>query len=222
MFDYSATSGEIFLYDAIGSADWGMIDAGSVRRALMDIGNKQAVLHVNSPGGSVDEASAIIAAMEEHKPGVAVIIDSLAASAASYIAMAGQSVAIASGGMMMIHSPMTIAFGNARDLRKAAEVVDKYEDTMVARYKKRMKASEDEIRQMLADETWFTSAEAIEAGLADPLDAEAVEPMAVPEAWFRKTPEALLGKGQPGRRTRYNPAARRWEIASNRVIEKFA
>jgi len=203
MFDFDAATGEMFIYDDIGPAWMGMIDASTVIGAMRDY-NGRLTIRINSAGGSVDEAIAIYNALERHSGGVDVAIDSLAASAASYIAMVGEKVTIADGGMLMIHSPWTIAIGNSTELRKTADVLDKYEERIKNGYKKRMGLEDEEITALLAEETWYNAAEAIAAGLADESGNYAVEPVAVAEGRFAKTPKSLLEGRQAGSRTPYN------------------
>lgn len=202
MFDFDTTTGEMFIYDDIGPAWMGMIDASTVIGAMRDYSGRLTV-RINSAGGSVDEAIAIYNALERHQGGVDVAIDSLAASAASFIAMAGEKITISDGGMIMIHSPWTIALGNSTELRKTADVLDKYEERIRTGYKKRMKLDDAEMTQLLADETWYNAAEAVAAGLADETGNYAVEPVAVAEGRFAKTPKSLLRSKDAGSRTAY-------------------
>ena len=203
MFDFDKTTGEMFIYDDIGPSWLGMIDASTVINAIRGYSGKITV-RINSAGGSVDEAIAIYNALERHTGGVDVAIDSLAASAASYIAMVGESITISDGGMVMIHSPWTIAMGNSTELRKTADVLDKYEDRISAAYKKRMGIDDDAMKALLADETWYNATEAVAAGLANATGNYAVEPVAVADGRFAKTPQSLLNRSEPGSRTPYN------------------
>jgi len=92
MFAVDTKTNEIFLYDDIGPAWLGMIDATSVIAGLKQMEGKRVLLRINSPGGSVDEGAAIYNAIKRHPGGVDVAIDGLAASIAGYIAMAGEKV----------------------------------------------------------------------------------------------------------------------------------
>ncbi len=109
MFAVDTKTNEIFLYDDIGPAWLGMIDATSVIAGLKQMEGKRVLLRINSPGGSVDEGAAIYNAIKRHPGGVDVAIDGLAASIAGYIAMAGEKVTIAANARMMIHDPWTMA-----------------------------------------------------------------------------------------------------------------
>lgn len=219
MFDFDSNTSEIFLYDDIGPAWMGMIDSSSVIAALKQMPTDAPVtLRINSAGGSVDEAIAIYNAIQRHEGTVNVAIDSIAASAASFIAMAGEKVFIADGGAIMIHSPWTLAMGNATELRKTADVLDLYEDRLFNAYMGRMgkKYKDKEVRQMLADETWFTASDAVEAGLADSVENIKAEPAVVAEGRYAKTPQMFLIKKEAGERTPYPHARERYKALAAR------
>lgn len=204
MFDFDASTGEVFLYDDIGPAWLGMIDASTVMNAIKGFDGRLTV-RINSPGGSVDEAIAIYNMLERHKGGVDVAIDSLAASAASYIAMVGEKITISSGGAVMIHHPWTFAIGNAAEMRKTADTLDKYSARTSSAYARRMKStSPEDLERMLTEETWFAAGEAIAAGLADEEGNYYVEPVAVADGRYMKTPAQFMAKKEGGERTQYN------------------
>ncbi|MCP5196992.1 MAG: Clp protease ClpP [Gammaproteobacteria bacterium] len=111
----------------------------TAQRFVADLNAIQAAaLHVylNSPGGSLMDANVIMAALQRHPATVTVLIDGWALSAASLIAMAGQTVRMGERSLLMIHNPATAARGDARELRKAAEMLDKLKDGLVATYSK--------------------------------------------------------------------------------------
>lgn len=161
---------EIFVYDEIGPDWYGLVSAKSVMSELGKYKGKPVTIRINSPGGSVVEAQAIYNAMRRHSAdggNVTVEIDALAASAASFIAMAGDEINMAENAMMMIHKAWTIALGNADEMRKEADVLDKFDGVLADTYAARSSKSRDEILQLLADETWLTASDAVEIGLAD-------------------------------------------------------
>ena len=213
MFDFDKATGELFIYDDIGPSWMGMIGADDVVFALRGYSGRVTV-RINSPGGSVDEAVAIYNALDRHSGGVDVAIDSLAASAASYIAMVGEKITIADGAAVMIHSPWTMAMGNSAELRKTADILDQYESRISGAYQKRLKVDDDAMKLMLAEESWFNASQAVESGLADSLGNYAVEPVAVASGRFMKTPDRFLAKSLAGSRTEY-PLDRK--IAENRL-----
>lgn len=167
MYQANHNTGEIYIYDALGSSAWGFIDAAVVIADLEKMNGKRVTMRIASPGGSVDEAKAIYNALKRYSGGVDVVVDSAAYSAASYIAMAGERIVMARNAMMMLHSPWTIAMGNSAELRKTADVLDKYGESMTADYAERSGNSVEEMRSILAGETWYTAQEAIDAGFAD-------------------------------------------------------
>lgn len=163
---------EIFIYDAIVGSDieaewWGGVSANAFVKALRGITASTIHLRINSPGGDVFGARAIETALREHKAHVVVHIDGLAASAATFIAMAGDEIVIADGAMFMIHKAWTYAYGNADDLTKTAELLDKIDATLVDTYAKRTGQGDSRIAEWMAAETWFTADEAVQHGFAD-------------------------------------------------------
>lgn len=202
MFAVNLDAAEIFLYDDIGPAYYGMIDAGSVIAALGQMTGRLVKLRLNSAGGSVDDAVAIYNAAKRHPGGVNTYVDSLAASAASHIAQAGQRRFIAANGRLMLHNPWTFAIGNAAGLRKTADVLDVYSASMVGDYVSRSGRTEEDIKAILAEETWYAAADAIANGFADEIDAEGhdIPAPVVPEGRFAKTPSDITGKAVAGSR----------------------
>lgn len=198
MYEFDKESGELFLYDAIGSADWGFIDSATVIRDLRAISGRRATIRLNSPGGSVDEARAIYNAMKRHPGGVDTVVDSAAYSAAGYIFAAGERRVIAENGMLMLHDPWTFAYGNSAQLRKDADVLDKYRDSIVEAYAGSSGKDADEIKAILAAETWYLAAEALAEGFATEIGNLVIgedqwHPMAKAMASMRAKPNAKPG-----------------------------
>lgn len=165
-------SAEAFIYDAIVGSDieaeyWGGVSAAAFVKALRGITASTIHLRVNSPGGDVFAARAIETALREHKAKVVVHIDGLAASAATFIAMAGDEIVIAEGAMFMIHKAWTVAWGNADDLHKTGELLDKIDGTLINTYAARSGQGDARIAEWMAAETWFTAEEAVQYGFAD-------------------------------------------------------
>lgn len=163
---------EIFLYDHIVSSEeeaewWGGVAPESFVKAVYGV-DKDATIHlrINSPGGSVFAARAMEQALRDHKGSVIVHIDGLAASAATFIAMAGDEVIMAKGAMFMIHKAWTGMWGNANDLRKEADLLDKIDGTLAETYASKTGKVLDQVSSWMAEETWFTAAEALEHGFA--------------------------------------------------------
>ena len=165
---------EIFLYDAIVSsqeeADWyGGVAPEAFVKAVRGIDAGTIHLRINSPGGSVCAARAMEQALREHKARIVVHIDGIAASAATFIAMAGDEIVMNKGAMFMIHKAWTWTAGNADDLAKEAGLLAKIDGTLAQTYADRTGKDVETINGWMADETWFTADEAVEYGFADKL-----------------------------------------------------
>lgn len=160
----ASDTAEVYIYDEIGY--WGTTAADFVRD-LRDISAKNIDLHLNSPGGEVFDAIAIYNALVQHDANVNTIIDSLAASAASFIAMAGSTVTIAKNATMMIHDAMGLTIGNAADMREMAEALDKMSDNIASIYADHAGGEIADWREAMKAETWYNAEEAMSAGLAD-------------------------------------------------------
>lgn len=146
------------------------VSASGFRDALKQLGDiKELNLHINSPGGSVFQGIAIYNMLKESKAKVNVYVDGVAASIASVIAMAGDSIFMPSNSMMMIHNPYTYTVGNASELRKTADFMDKLTDASKQAYldKAGDKLTSDKIQEIMDNETWLSAQEAIDLGLAD-------------------------------------------------------
>lgn len=140
---------------------------------LKKLGDVQKItVKVNSPGGAVHDGISIYNQLRNHGARIEVLVEGLAASIASIIAMSGDVIRMGTGSMMMIHSPWTIALGNADEMRKVADVLEKHEDALLDIYVKRSGAKRDDVQEMLVAETWMTGAEALEHGFCDECDAE--------------------------------------------------
>jgi ATP-dependent Clp protease protease subunit len=156
----------IEIYNEFGPSWAGLLDATVFSEALKELGAGDITLHINSYGGSVDEALAIIAMLARHDGKVSVMIDSIAASAASLFAAAFPTK-ISSVGRVMIHNPIGMTYGNADEHRKTIQVLDKYRDSLMVLYKDAMtEKDEKEIQSMLDAETWFSAKESVDVGLA--------------------------------------------------------
>lgn len=163
-----ATVATIRMYGPIDSWGgwWGISteDVGRVLDALPE-SVEEIVLRINSPGGEVWEAMAILNMLGAHRARVTAVVDGLAASAASFIAASCDKTFMSPGSQMMIHSPSAIAWGNAAEMRKNADFLDKLQESMVEVYT--AKAGDQDWPTLLADETWLTAADTVALGLAD-------------------------------------------------------
>ena len=185
---------EIDLYGEIGE---GMFSDGIGAKQFSDdlkaLGDvKHITCHVNSPGGSVFEGVAIYNQLKMHAAKVTCVVDGLAASIASVICMAGDTIIMPENAMMMIHDPWSMVVGNADELRKTADVMDKIKESLVMAYMGKCNLPEDKVRQMMTDETWMNGNDALENGFCD----ECTKPMKMAAAInsfdlskFKKSPE---------------------------------
>jgi len=138
--------------------------------ALAGAGERNVALHVNSPGGDVFEARAMVSAIRAHQAKghtVTAYIDGLAASAATYLALSANATHIAEGGMFMVHNSWTLAWGNKAELRATANLLEKIDGTIAADYARKTGASAEQIGAWMDAETWFTADEAKAAGFVD-------------------------------------------------------
>lgn len=156
---------EISIYDEIGA--YGV----SAKAFLADLGKlpdkAPLTLRLNSPGGSVFDAVAIYNALQRHAGTVTVSIDGIAASAASYIAMAGDEIIMPENAFLMIHDPSGMVMGTAVDMRSMAEALDKIGASLLRGYAAKSGKAEDEVAALMARETWLDATEALDMGFAD-------------------------------------------------------
>lgn len=185
---------EMLVYEEIGSNGMG----GGVRAADM----KQQIdkagvfdnirLRINSPGGDAFEGIAIGNLIKAQKKPVQVCIDGLAASAASIVAMCGDSIEMSSNAMQMIHNAWAVGVGNADELRKMADTLDKVSASIAQTYADKTGKSLDEIKAMMAAETWMSAEDAVKGGFATSIasddDSEAIA--------FAKTTVATKAKAK--------------------------
>lgn len=179
----------ISILDPIGSDMFGDgVTAKRISGALRAIGQRPVTVNVNSPGGDVFEGIAIYNLLREHAQPVTVNVLGLAASAASIIAMAGDTVRIGKAGFVMIHNSWVLAMGNRHDLREVAEWLEPFDAAMAQVYADRTGGNLAEITRMMDAETWIDGARAIERGFADellPADAVGVDARAEGETSLR-------------------------------------
>jgi len=194
----SADDLDVYIYDAIGGYDFAddkWVTAKQFIRDLAAAGSPRHInLHVNSPGGSIVEGNAIYNALRRHPASITVHIDGLAASMASVVAMVGDEIRMAANAMMMIHEPWTFAMGRASELRKAADLLDKFETGIVRAYADRTGQLPDSISEWMRDETWMDADEAVALGFADTIDGAmpAAARYTIPDGLCRTIPPAVL------------------------------
>lgn len=160
---------EIYLYGVIGQDFWGDgISAKMFADDLKKAGDVSRIdLRINSEGGDVFDGKAMYTLLTEHRAKVTTHVDGLAASAASYVAMAGNEIVIAEAAFMMIHPAWTITVGGATELREMADRLDTINETIADVYVARTGQDYDKVKKWMDAETWFTGSEAVETGFAD-------------------------------------------------------
>lgn len=196
MIKTNKTTGQIWIHGPIG-AGWFEegITALGVSEALDALEGARAKIHINSVGGVADEGIAIYNELIRYPGGVDTYNDALAASAASLVFLAGKNRTMSKGSRVMIHKALTFAAGNATNLRKIAETLDSYDASIVEIVSAYMPRGTD-VMALLEDETWYTSDQAKEAGLATATDGKS---SAKPEnaSFFKHPPEDFLAACTP-------------------------
>lgn len=159
----------IDIYEAIGYDPWFDEGVGAKQFVsdLREIKASRIELHINSPGGFAFDGITMYNALRDHPAFIAVTVDALAASAASIIAMAGDELVMNRASELMIHDASGFCFGNAEDMEKTCEMLDKLSANTAAIYADRAGGTAAEWRDAMRDESWFSAQEAVEAGLAD-------------------------------------------------------
>ena len=125
------------------------------------------VVWINSLGGDCFAASRIYNLLKEYSGKVTVKVDGIAASAASVIAMAGDTVYVSPVSILMIHNPLTSAFGNVQDMQKAIEMLDSVKDSIINAYRLKTGLTNSKISHLMDNETWMDAYKAVELGFAD-------------------------------------------------------
>ena len=136
-------------------------------REELNAGEGDVTVWINSPGGDVFAAAQIYNMLMEYPGNVDVRIDSIAASAASVIAMAGNKVSMSPVAMMMIHNPMTVAMGDKKVMQQAIDMLDEIKESIINAYELKTGQSRTKIAHMMDAETWFNAKKAVELGFAD-------------------------------------------------------
>lgn len=165
---------KIYVYGIIGDPIDGL-DAASFRDSLEDA-KGDITVHISSYGGAVSDGVSIYNMLRAHKGDVHVVVDGVAASSASVVAMAGDTITMKRGTLMMLHNPWCFTAGDSDDHRAAAGMLDKHADALVEIYASRSGLSHEDVRQVMADETWLTADEAVGWGFAQGESEEEADP----------------------------------------------
>lgn len=204
-FDVKASvdgkSADVFILGEITTWAWeeyGEMSSVIFKEKLDAVGDVSTIhLYVNSPGGSVFEGIAIANMLKRHKARVIGHVEALAASIASNIIASCDEVRMPSNSMLMIHNALNGVFGNAKELRKAADDLDRINEVQIETYMAKVgnKATEEQIRALMDEETWISAKEAYELGLCDVVDGanQAVASLTSEQLkQFKNVPKALI------------------------------
>ena len=162
--------------DGVIDADWG-VSANDIVNALNGFNGDKINIYLNSPGGSVFEARSMVSKLSRITAHKTVYIDGLAASSASWLALAGDEVVMCEGTRLMIHNAWSITVGSAKDMRDTADVLDGLDNTFVDDYvaavqKRGKNTSREQLRAYLDAETWFTPEMALDVGFIDRIEGK--------------------------------------------------
>lgn len=187
----------IYIYDIIGQDWFGEgVTAKQFVRDIDAISTPKIDIRINSPGGDVFDGFAIYNAIARHEAETTAYIDGAAFSAAAYIPMGADQIKIAESAQMMIHNPWSIVLGEADDMRKEADILEKLGGDIADIMAARADADPGDVRAKMAAETWFSAQEAVEYGLAD----EISQPLKVAAAKYDKAYlHAMLSAKSPPR-----------------------
>lgn len=193
---------DVFIYGEITKYAWeeyGEVSSITFKNELDELGDgiETINLYINSPGGSVFETMAIIAMLQRHPAKVISYIDGIGASCASVLPMISDKIIMYANSMLMIHNAWTYASGNADKLRKAADDIERINQSMVQHYLTRAgdKLDEDILKQLLDAETWLSADEAMEYGLCDEIISANHAAACLDEKWakeYKNIPQQLV------------------------------
>jgi ATP-dependent Clp endopeptidase proteolytic subunit ClpP len=189
---------EISIFDEIGLFG---VSARDFKNELDSVKDSDEIyVSLNSPGGNFFDGMAIYQLLSSVRSKVTVEVFGLAASAASVIALAGRSLKMAQGSYYMIHNPYTIAIGDADELRSTADALEKFRDDIALIYSEKTGIDAEEMQELLKAETWYTAAEAAEAGFVDELVDYGEVAASYPDVsrlGFSNIPEPLASDQEP-------------------------
>ena len=222
---------EIEFYGYISEYSWwdDDITPAKFREDLAKLGSKPVTVRIHSGGGDVFAASAIRAMIMDYPGKVTTRIDGLCASAATYVAMAGDIVKMQDSAFFMIHDPWMIAMGSEDELKKGVELLKSIKEGIVETYQGKTKLAADKLARMMSAETWMTAQEALGYGFVDevisanPEKAFKMGNMAVLNALehYEYVPPGLLSSMQPEAITEDQPEAEEPEGPDQRQVESL-
>ncbi|ASA22090.1 head maturation protease, ClpP-related [Paenibacillus donghaensis] len=222
------SSADIFIYGEITKYAWeeyGEVSSTSFKNELNELADGVEVIHlyINSPGGSVFEGLAILNMLQRHKARVISHVDALAASIAAVIAMAGDEIWMPKNSMLMVHHPWMLAVGNATELRKAADDLERIGQSAAQSFLQKGgdKLDEATLNDLLDAETWLSADEAFAYGLCDVVEEANQMAASISEelfAKYRNVPAAISKRTVAPSNKGYTEAER-IEMARNAQLE---
>lgn len=220
----------LFLNGTIAEESWFDDDVTpQLFKDELNAGSGDITVWINSPGGDCVAAAQIYNMLMDYKGNVTVKIDGIAASAASVIAMAGTKVLMSPVSMMMIHNPMTVAFGDSAEMQKAIEMLGSVKDSIINAYEIKTGLSRTKLSHLMDTETWMDANKAVELGFADEImqrvgSAEDMEPPAVSMLYSKanvvnslmdKVAAKCAIKSEPTRKTKADDLMARLNLIKN-------
>lgn len=220
----------LFLNGTIAEESWFDDDVTpQLFKDELNAGSGDITVWINSPGGDCVAAAQIYNMLMDYKGNVTVKIDGIAASAASVIAMAGTKVLMSPVSMMMIHNPMTVAFGDSAEMQKAIEMLGSVKDSIINAYEIKTGLSRTKLSHLMNAETWMDANKAVELGFADEImqrvgSAEDMEPPAVSMLYSKanvvnslmdKVAAKCAIKSEPTRKTKADDLMARLNLIKN-------
>lgn len=191
---------DIYVYGDIGESFWGdetSVSASDFAKALRDADGDDVTIHVNSVGGNVFDANTMSELVRSYKGRTTTSIEGIAASAASFFALTADSVVMNPSALLMIHNPYTSCYGNAEEMRKTADMLDKVRSTITGQYVRKTGMDESEVEGMMDAETWLDATEALDLGFVDSIsDAAPIAARLTKEALdrFKSAPKSLVAQ----------------------------
>lgn len=203
-----SSSAEVRIYDEIDPF-WG-VSADEFASQIADLDVDNLTVRLNSPGGIAYDGVAIYNSLKDHPAAVTIVVDGLAASAASVIAMAGDMIVMNPHSEMMIHNARGLVIGGADDMRSYADHLQRLNDNMASLYAERAGGDVADWQDAMNAETWYSPQEAVDAGLADKLgrDDDETESAAAALIRFRETARASATFTYAGRTAAPAPTVR--------------
>jgi len=220
----------LFLNGTIAEESWFDDDVTpQLFKDELNAGSGDITVWINSPGGDCVAAAQIYNMLMDYKGNVTVKIDGIAASAASVIAMAGTKVLMSPVSMMMIHNPMTVAFGDSAEMQKAIEMLGSVKDSIINAYEIKTGLTRTKLSHLMDAETWMDANKAVELGFADEImkrsdNAENMEPPVVSMLYSKanvvnslmdKVAAKCAIKSEPTRKTKADDLMARLNLIKN-------